>query len=142
MISHYRYRGPSRILWFLIGAATASWLLKPNSDSRIFGHCKRLQYQTPPPNSSLPDGALSDGAHFTPSAPNSCEQQQSWQHEKEHLANTTRKVTDILTDLTEATLESVVCAAGALIGKLKEHRANREQQQSIIEETRNSPPPA
>jgi hypothetical protein len=109
MIPHYRYRGPSRILWFLIGAATANYLLKrTDSDSRIFGHCRRLQYQTPPPNSSVPDGA-----HFAPSAPNTwsvavrdiprainnippwgSEQQQSWQQEKEYLADISRKVAD------------------------------------------------
>jgi hypothetical protein len=109
MIPHYTYRGPSRILWFFIGAATANWLLKrTDSDSRIFGHCRRLQYQTPPPNSSV-----SDGAHFAPSAPNSwsvavrdiprainniplwgSEQQQSWQQEKEYLADISRKVAD------------------------------------------------
>ena len=116
MIPHYsyRYRGPSRILWFLIGAATASLLVKrTDSHSRTFGHCRRLQYQTPPPNSSVPDGAPSDGGHFASSAPNSwsvtlrdvprainnippwgSEQQQSWQQEKEYLADVSRKVAD------------------------------------------------
>jgi len=149
MIPHYSYsfRGPSRILWFVIGAATASLLLKrTDSHSRTFGHCRRLQHQTPLPNSSVPDRTLSDDAHFASSAPNSCEQQQSWQQEKEHLADISRKVADAMTDLTEATLESVLSAAEALKAKLTEHRANREQQRSIIEqqikETRNSPPPA
>ena len=111
MIPYYNYRAPSRILWFLIGAATASFLIKrTDSHSRTFGHCKRFQYQTPPPNSSLLGGALSDGA---PSVPNSwsvtlrdiprainnipplgSEQQQSWQQEKEHLVNISRKVAD------------------------------------------------
>ena len=109
MIPHYRYRGPSRIFWFLIGAGTASLLLKrTDSHSRTFGHCRRLQYQTPLPNSSV-----SDGAHFAPSSANSSsvtlrdipgginyiplwgsEQQQSWQQEKEHLADISRKVAD------------------------------------------------
>lgn len=111
----YRFRGPSRILWFAIGAATASLLLKrTDSHSRTFGHCRRLQHQTPLPNSSVPDGTLSDDAHFASSAPNSksvtflrdiprainnippwgSEQQQSWQQEKEHLADISRKVAD------------------------------------------------
>lgn len=157
---YYNYRGPSRILWFLIGAVTTNWLLKPkDSNSRIFGHCRRLQYQTPPPNSSVPDGASSNGA---PSAPNpwsvtvrdiprtinniphwGSEQQQSWQQEKEHLADISRRVTDAMTDLTEATLESVLSAAEGLRAKLAEHRANREQQSIIeqIKETPKSPPP-
>lgn len=111
----YRFRGPSRILWFAIGAATASLLLKrTDSHSRTFGHCRRLQHQTPLPNSSVPDGTLSDDAHFASSAPNSksvtflrdiprainnippwgSEQQQSWHQEKEHLADISRKVAD------------------------------------------------
>lgn len=147
------YRGPSRILWFLIGGVTASWFLRrKDTDSRIFGHCRRLQYQTPPLNS--PDA--------TPSDPNSwsvrdipktinhiphwgSEQQQSWQQEKEHLADISRKVADAMTDLTEATLESVLSAAETLKAKLAEHRANREQQQKTIaqqiQETPNLPPP-
>ena len=111
----YRFRGPSRILWFVIGAATASLLLKrTDCRSRTFSHCRRLQHQTPLPNSSVPDSSLSDDAHFTSSAPNprsvtflrdlsrtinnippwSSEQQQSWQQEKEHLADISRKVAD------------------------------------------------
>lgn len=114
MNPYFSYRRPSRILWFVIGAATASLLLKrTDSHSRTFGHCRRLQYQTPTPNSSVPDGALSD-AQFASSAPNSwsvtllrdiprtinnippwgSEQQQSWQQEKEHLADISRKVAD------------------------------------------------
>ncbi|KAF8817563.1 hypothetical protein BYT27DRAFT_7216642 [Phlegmacium glaucopus] len=163
------YRGPSRIVWFLIGAVTASWWLKrKDADSRIFGHCMRLQYQTPPPignPSFAPDGAPSNIGPFTPSVPDFRsvtfrdiprafnhippahwgEQQQSWQQEKEHLANISRKVTDAMADLTEATLESVLSAAEALKAKLAEHRANREHQQNIIDqqiqETRNLPPP-
>jgi len=38
-----------------------------------------------------------------------------------------------MTDLTEATLESVLSAAEGLKAKLAEHRANRERQQNIIE---------
>lgn len=106
------YRGPSRIVWFVIGAVTASWLLKrKDSDSRIFGHCMRLQYQTPPLNPS----SVTDDGSFPHSVSNSwsvavrdipkvinnippahwgSEQQQLWQQEKEHLANISRKVTD------------------------------------------------
>jgi hypothetical protein len=113
MIPYYNCRGPSRILWFLIGAATTHWLIKrKDCDSRVFGHCRRLQYQTPPPNSSVPDGAPSNGAASVPNPwsvtardiprtinniPPShwgSEQQQSWYQEKEHLADITRKVTD------------------------------------------------
>jgi hypothetical protein len=122
MFPHYshRFRGPSRILWFVIGAATASLLLKrTDGHSRTFRHCRRLQHQTPMPNSSVPDSSLSDDAHFSSSAPNSrsvtflqdlsrtinnippwsSEQQQSWQQEKEHLADISRKVADAVGDV-------------------------------------------
>jgi hypothetical protein len=106
MIPYYSYRGPSRILWFLIGATTASLLLKRTDfHSRTFGHCRRLQYQTPPPNSSVSDGASSAPNSWSvtlrdiPKAINNIppwgsEQQQSWQQEKEHLADISRKVAD------------------------------------------------
>jgi hypothetical protein len=112
MIPHYSFRGPSRILWFVIGAATASLLLKrTDSHSRTFGHCRRLQHQAPMPNSSVPDTTLSDDASSAPNSrsvtflrdiprainnipPWDSEQQQSWQQEKEHLADISRKVAD------------------------------------------------
>lgn len=114
MIPYYSYRGPSRILWFLIGAATANWLLKrKDCDSRIFGHCRRLQYQTPPPNSSVPNDVPSNSASLSPSSPNfwsvvfrdiprtinniphsGSEEQQPWRQEKEYLADISRKAAD------------------------------------------------
>lgn len=94
------YRGPSRIVWFLIGAVTANWWLKrKDADSRIFGHCMRLKYQTPPPTTtpSVPDSwsvTLRDIPKAINHIPLGGEQQQSWQQEKEHLANISRKAAD------------------------------------------------
>jgi len=45
-------RGPSRLVWFVIGAATSAWWIKrKDNDKRIFGHCMRPAL--PPPGSPV-----------------------------------------------------------------------------------------
>lgn len=37
------HRGPSRIVWFLIGAGAATWWIRrKDGERRIFGHCRRV----------------------------------------------------------------------------------------------------
>ncbi|KAF9471755.1 hypothetical protein BDN70DRAFT_887758 [Pholiota conissans] len=53
---------------------------------------------------------------------------------KAHIAKVSRQAVDTMTELTEATLESVLTTAEALKAKLAEHRAERERQQKLIDE--------
>jgi hypothetical protein len=51
---HYYHRGPSRLLWFFIGAGAATWWIKrKDCDKRSFGPCRRL----PPSSRGFPQGA-------------------------------------------------------------------------------------
>jgi len=51
---HYYHRGPSRLLWFFIGAGAATWWIKRKDyDVRSFGPCRRL----PPSSHTFPQGA-------------------------------------------------------------------------------------
>jgi len=152
-------RGPSRLVWFLIGAATATWWLKrKDTDRRIFGHCMRPSIQSspsqstdssapPPTNPGWPQ-SLSEIPRVinnipqvhsspTPSSPAPLvewekRQEQQWDLEKEHIARISRQATDAMVDLTEATLESVLSTAESLKAKLAEHRAQREKQQAVV----------
>ena len=60
-MGRYWHRGPSRILWFAIGAFAATWWIKRKDGERYsFGHCKRLPPQPyPPPESSAAQSAAS-----------------------------------------------------------------------------------
>ncbi|CAA7267417.1 unnamed protein product [Cyclocybe aegerita] len=51
----FAVRGPSRLLWFVIGAMTATWWIKRKQcESRVFGHCLRPAIQ--PTDSKHRDG--------------------------------------------------------------------------------------
>ncbi|KAF8963417.1 hypothetical protein BDZ97DRAFT_1758673 [Flammula alnicola] len=127
------HRGPSRLLWFIVGAATATWWIKrKDADRRIFGHCKRPPIQASSGPASDHPGAFSGSR--SPFSDWEKRQDWQWEQEKEHLAKISRQATDAMADLTESTLESVLSTAEALKAKLAEHRAQREKQQKLIEE--------
>ncbi|TFK32781.1 hypothetical protein BDQ12DRAFT_691974 [Crucibulum laeve] len=156
---HYRpmglwCRGPSRILWFAVGAGTAAWWIKhKDTERRPFGHCVRPLLQAPPP----PSPPTPPSEDWTPreisKAINNLggkvewgrgEQQTSHTWEDEQVAAFTRQAADTMTELTESTLDSVLSTAQALKAKLAEHRAQREKEQKLLEkqleEQRRNPP--
>ena len=76
----YRLHRPSRLFWFLLGAGSATLLIKRSErcyDSRYWGHCVRAPIQPPPKN---------------------------------HTA----ELQDVLADLSEATLDSVILTIQSL----------------------------
>jgi hypothetical protein len=63
----YRY-GPSRLLWFVIGAGAATWWHKHhemNSYWGHWGHCRRAAIQGAIPNPGAPDGSASNSTMKT-----------------------------------------------------------------------------
>ncbi|KAF8909402.1 hypothetical protein CPB84DRAFT_1766051 [Gymnopilus junonius] len=159
-IGPHWHRGPSRILWFALGAVTAAWWIKrKDSDRHVFGHCRRLPPQYyPPTDSTVPPSTspvtwpqtFSDIPrainNIPPAADPSSASRSEWlsDEERERLANLSRQATDAMVDLTESTLESVLTTAQSLKAKLAEHRAQRQSQQKAIEqqleEKRKTPP--
>lgn len=109
------HRGPSRLFWFIIGAASTAWWLKYKDihhHDRYFGHCFRPPVQAPPPpfvqstvpsDSNLPRGDNTLGAEAPhvrrprnipearpPQGPapwgfGQQRQAQQWEEEKEHM---------------------------------------------------------
>ncbi|KAH9479569.1 hypothetical protein JR316_0008164 [Psilocybe cubensis] len=152
----YWGRGPSRLLWFAIGAASATWWVRRRECSnRSFGPCIRQPIQSPIGNTdttqpswpqsvtdiprainNIPQPAPVQHTTYSPSTIGEWEKRQDaqWELEKEHLAKISRQATDAMAELTEATLESVLATAESLKAKLAEHRAQREKQQKQIEE--------
>ncbi|KAF5355303.1 hypothetical protein D9758_005980 [Tetrapyrgos nigripes] len=177
--SFYRPFLASRLLWFALGAASATlfiWHKEAHHarNSRYWGNCFRAPVQVPGHigglggaalNEVLPSG-MSPGASnvnkdacstwarapktannekptATPNPPpplpapvpwgfESFEQQRiQWEQDRERLI---AKAQDAMTELSEATLDSIASTVESLKAKLAEHRAQREKQQRLIEE--------
>jgi len=163
------HRGPRRLLWFVIGAGTATWWIKHremnNNGGMTWGHCRRPNIQ----NTPAPTTASADGSNVNPQdssfsfrdvprainniSPPSRDWGWGWgekklaekhQEEQDQLADLRRQATETMTDITEATLESILSTAEVLKAKLAESRELRkkkeEQLQREIEERSKTPP--
>ncbi|KAL0955870.1 hypothetical protein HGRIS_002069 [Hohenbuehelia grisea] len=165
------YRGPSRLLWFSIGAVSATiWAKHKEWHERhgrqYYEHCFRAPVQAPPntvqtspypgdgrptadvmmipiPTSlkSVPESInrIPPAQDMVPSVPwmfGYQHQDQRWDQEKAKMWDLGRQAGDTMTELSEATLDSVISTVEALKAKLAEHRARREEQQKQIEEQR------
>ncbi|KAF9054365.1 hypothetical protein BJ165DRAFT_1438287 [Panaeolus papilionaceus] len=152
----FMYRGPSRLLWFAIGAVTASWFIKRKDERRVWGHCRRpalgpndLPQQSPDDqdpwkaratefsrtinNLNPPDGPV------TPPW-----DEKEFQQQREHFAKVSRQAGEAMSDLTESTLETVIAAAQAMRSKLSDNRKRREIEEEqhrrnpVVEQPQNS----
>ncbi|KAG1881266.1 hypothetical protein F4604DRAFT_471658 [Suillus subluteus] len=150
--NHY-FRGPSRILWFILGAGAAT-----------FWHCNRqmrehrAQYFPCVMHRRHVEGS---GEHPTPpvyskpDAPTPQEQrwnfiyrrqpdrdgdgtagwnQREWEEDKERLKDIQKRTEDAMLDMSESTLESIVSTVEALKTKLAQHKTQREQERKNYEE--------
>jgi hypothetical protein len=69
----YYHRAPSRLLWFIIGAGTATfWIKRKDCEGRSFGPCRRLPPSSqgfPNPSNSAPPYPYSAPAPSEPTIP-------------------------------------------------------------------------
>ncbi|KAG2113102.1 uncharacterized protein F5147DRAFT_62170 [Suillus discolor] len=154
---HHRYyfRGPSRIVWFILGAGTATFW---NCSRHMREH--RAQYfpcvmqaprvegsgeQSTPPVYSKPDapGPVPQEHRWNfiyRSQPNrnvdgtAGWNQREWEEDKERLKEIQKRAEDAMLDMSESTLESIVSTVEALKTKLAQHKTQREQEQKNYEE--------
>ncbi|KAJ2925920.1 hypothetical protein H1R20_g11172, partial [Candolleomyces eurysporus] len=146
----YRYRrGPSRILWFIVGAGAASWYIKRHQS----GHANSVQWQ---PSSNGPNQqqygstpsvqAPPQPSHYPTQAPpiyqNSQQPPVPQQHPeppvqvaKAEDSVINQGVSEAM-NLAETTLESILGTAQALKLQLADQRAERERQQKEAEKKR------
>ncbi|TFK26182.1 hypothetical protein FA15DRAFT_667680 [Coprinopsis marcescibilis] len=135
-----RFRmGPSRLLWFAFGAGFATFWIKRKECSKSsdsWGHCRRPALPHPPFSGNPDAESYPDQQHqlhrpsIGPSPP-------AWQWDED-------KLTHQMTEITDATLDSVLAATQVLKQKLAEHRAERERERQRIEglNKKPSPPPS
>jgi len=125
------YRGPSRLIWFFVGAATATWWIKHkegwHGGSR---HCIRAPIQPPVlSSSSNPDSWSTSGvAKAINGIPPAELSNNDWNEEKQRVAELSQSAGDKLAELSEATLDTVLTTVEVLKAKLAEHRAERDKQ--------------
>ncbi|KAG6854263.1 hypothetical protein C0991_008956 [Blastosporella zonata] len=136
------YRGPSRLLWFALGAVTASIWAKEKERAEWSGklrHCIRAP---------IPQPALSTqtepvepwSARGVSRAVNSIPPAEMSSDDQKRLAELRASAGDKLAELSEATLDTVLTTVEVLKAKLAEHRAERDRQ--LEEERRqNENPP-
>lgn len=60
--------------------------------------------------------------------------EQEWDAEKEKMKAFGKQAQDAMTDMSEATLDSLLTTVTTLKQKLAQHRAQREQQEKLLEE--------
>ncbi|KAF9453618.1 hypothetical protein P691DRAFT_719478 [Macrolepiota fuliginosa MF-IS2] len=164
----YYWRGPSRIVWFLIGAGTATWWIKHRDVHHFsqWGHCRRLAIENATANANMsttaqpangsPESSFSfkDIPRTINNIPPAAaswnwgwgerKEAQKYQEEQDNLAELRRQATDAMTEMTEATLDSILAGAEALKVKLAESREQRKKQEALlqkqIEEQSRNPP--
>ncbi|KAG2066264.1 hypothetical protein BDR04DRAFT_1106999 [Suillus decipiens] len=153
---HYRFRGSSRILWFVIGAGAATLWHR----SRQM-HEYRAQYfpcvmqprrvlegsdeHPTPPVYSKPDrdapapqehrwNFIHRSQHDTNRDGTLGWNQREWEEDKERLKEIQKRAEDAMLDMSESTLESIVSTVEALKTKLAQHKTQREQERKKYEE--------
>ncbi|KAF8920585.1 hypothetical protein CPB85DRAFT_494705 [Mucidula mucida] len=125
---YYRYcrsrRGPSRLLWFFIGAGTAAFWIKHKQAADTHGKFYWKHCQRPPVRETTTESKLAawrrqcEGPHAD----------EEWEMEKEKIAAIGRQAQDAMTDISEATLDSLLNTCASLKHKLIQHREQRERE--------------
>ncbi|KAJ7634121.1 hypothetical protein DFH06DRAFT_678938 [Mycena polygramma] len=143
----HSWRGPRRTVWFLIGAASATFWshhkeAHRQTHERYFGHCFRPPVPAhrpadPQPEEWRPRDIPSAINNIPPSSlpwgyPESHRDRQ-WEEEKQKIQAMGRQAEDVMAKLSEATLDSIMSSMEALKVKLAEHRAQREAAQQQLE---------
>jgi len=155
----HSWHGPRRAVWFILGAASATfWIAhkeahrRNETDERYFGHCFRPPVSPmqprPPVDVSAPDEPPAQWRPRVPPAsmpwgyPESHRDRQ-WEEEKIKLQAIGRQAEEVMAKLSEDTLTSVMSTMESLKTKLAEHRAQREeaqrQSEKQFEEQRKNP---
>ncbi|KII87443.1 hypothetical protein PLICRDRAFT_255542 [Plicaturopsis crispa FD-325 SS-3] len=142
--------GPSRVLWFFLGGLAATWWHRRQfvvDGARPYNsHCHRpkISAMTPAPAPESASSGASASGEDRPAAPIpgqwqwqggwSAPGQQRWEEDKERMKILGNQAADAMTEISEATLDSVLSTVESLKAKLAEHRKQRDALQKQLEE--------
>ncbi|KAJ6621360.1 hypothetical protein B0H10DRAFT_2018150 [Mycena sp. CBHHK59/15] len=151
---HSWHAGPRRLIWFALGAASATlWITRKeahcHTNERYFGHCFRPPVQNiqqrPEPQAGTGDASqwrprdIPSAINNIPPAPSlpwgypEMHRDRQWEEEKIKLQALGKQAEDVMAQLSESTLDSLMATMEALKAKLAEHRAQREEAQRQLE---------
>jgi len=157
---HSWHGGPRRLVWFVLGAASATmWIhhkeAHRQTHERYFGHCFRPPVASMRPDLLPPDEAaqwrardISAAINKIPAAPapaptpassplpwgySEAHQDRQWEEEKLKLQAIGKQAENVMAKLSEDALDTVMIAMEALKAKLAQHREQREQAQRQLE---------
>jgi hypothetical protein len=123
----------SRFIWLIIGAGAATWWTKHKSSRH-----GSTRNQSPPLSQSHPynNSAAKGDVQYPQGAPETSsvtgDQQQTqfgWEMENDRIRDISKQAGDTVTELSMATLETLLTTVDTLKAKLAENRARREQEQ-------------
>jgi len=131
---HYFRRGPSRLIWFVLGGVAASWWIKHKemrTHERYMGYCHRKPVYPAPPASTLDENTANQSVN-TSARPGATMPvvwgNKEWEEEKDRMWAMGRQAGDTMSELSEAALDNILSAVETLKSKLTEHRAERDRQ--------------
>jgi len=124
----YYRRGPSRLLWFALGAGTVLFYFKHrlmSADENRFGFCRRIHSLR---SSQQTNDRAAGDTHGGPSIGWGPRDQQ-WEGDKARLMDMHmgQQVNAAMSEASEATLDSVLNIMTSLKARLAQHRAERER---------------
>lgn len=148
----YHFRGPSRIVWFILGAGVATFWHRSRQMREYRAQyfpcvmqARRIEGNGEHPTSPVykPDAPANQEhgwnfMHRTQPDRNGDEtvgwNQREWEEDKERLKEIQKRAEDAMLDMSESTLESIVSTVEALKTKLAQHKTQREQERKNYEE--------
>ncbi|KAJ7281799.1 hypothetical protein C8J57DRAFT_1173799 [Mycena rebaudengoi] len=149
----HSWAGPRRLVWFILGATAATmWHTRKeahgHTTERYFGHCFRPPVQHRPASDVQPMSGdarqwrprdIPNTINNIPPAPAlpwgypEMHRDRQWEEEKIKLQAFGKQAEEAMTQLSEATLDSVLTTVETLKQKLVEHRAERQKAQELLE---------
>ncbi|KAJ7367179.1 hypothetical protein DFH08DRAFT_836739 [Mycena albidolilacea] len=134
---------PGPFLWLLVGVGLGSWW---SSNKRFNVDCQFHRSALPPiPNHPEPQQKAQPepvpAGNYQPSTYwNNTPYNHDWEQERARVRQFSRTAEDTVTELSEATLNTILQATEALKAKMAEHRALREEERRLEEAQRRSSP--
>jgi len=115
------HRGPSRIIWFIIGGVTTAWWLK--------GKDARCHHRYP---AHVENGVDTYNRRLLDNARNQEPNRDMWEDERTKMRELARQANDAMSDMSETALDNILVNVQSFKNKLAEKRIARER--SIQEE--------
>ncbi|ESK83494.1 hypothetical protein Moror_4879 [Moniliophthora roreri MCA 2997] len=109
-----------RLLWFFIGAGAATWWHHHHHQNSTFSGCHRrgIDYGVGARTHNDTQGSAGDAQTH---------QQQEWAEERARIREVSRQVGDTVTEISEATLDTLLASVQVMKDRLAQRRLERER---------------